>query len=90
MNAHEFAEWQAYHRIYPFGEGREDARAGVIASVISNVYRKKGTKPRVWQDFFPQYSARAAKGDWRAMLAKVVNINKALGGEDKRQAPADP
>lgn len=89
MSAIEFAEWVAYARMYPFGEGREDARAGVIASAIVNVHRKKGSKPRSWQDFFPPFVKRRAKPDWRGLLAKVTALNTQLGGVDKRKTPAE-
>lgn len=85
MTALEFAEWYAYAHIQPFGEARDDQRAGAIASAIVNVNLKKGSKARTWRDFFPRYEDRAAPRDWRDLLAKVVGLNEQLGGADRRK-----
>lgn len=85
MTSREFAEWLAYYRIYPFGNEREDQRAGAIASAIVNVHRKKGSKPLGWQKFFPPYSERKPVKDWRDLMAKAAAIVQAFGGEDRRQ-----
>jgi hypothetical protein len=71
--------------VQPFGPTREDQRAGTIAASIVNVYRKRGKKPLEWHRFFPTYDQRKPQNDWRGLLAKVENIVKAMGGEDKRK-----
>lgn len=89
MSSVEFAEWLAYARIVPFGEIKEDQRAGVIASAIVNVHLKKGARLINWRDFFPTYEDRNKTPlDWREMLAKVEAINEALGGVDRRKNKA--
>lgn len=35
----------------PWGQWRDNAHAAVVASVIANAHRKKGTKAFDWQDF---------------------------------------
>lgn len=85
MSSAEFAEWLAYAQLQPFGEIRNDQRAGVIASAIVNANRKKGAKARDWQDFFPPYEKRQPVDDWRDLLKKAEGINKVVGGSDKRQ-----
>lgn len=61
----EFAEWQAYAMLEPFGGERDDERAGVVAATMANLqldpkeldpeYRDvpKRTKPFGIRDFLP-------------------------------------
>lgn len=85
MTSAEFAEWIAYANIQPFGQIREDQRAGTIASAIVNVHKKSGSTPLTYRDFFPSYEVRQREeltpGD---LLSKVEAINKMLGGTDRR------
>jgi hypothetical protein len=83
MTSNEFAEWQAYYLLEPFGPQREDQRAGTIASAVVNVHQKKGSRPLDWRDFFPPY-VRKAQG-WQEQLAIVEMLNAAFGGDDLRQ-----
>lgn len=53
MDSRELAEWAAYYSIEPFGEERDDLRAGIVASVIANVNRGKSSKVYEPQDFMP-------------------------------------
>lgn len=85
MDSREFAEWIAYDQIEPFGESRQDQRAGVIASAIVNQHRKKGSKAVEWDRFFPPYEKRKPNTDWRDLLSKVVGLTHQLGGEDRRK-----
>ena len=86
MSAREFAEWIAYARITPFGEARNDQRAGAIASAIVNVHLKRGAKHLQWNDFFPTYDDRNKTPlQWEDMLAQVEALNEALGGSDIRK-----
>lgn len=84
MSSREFAEWQAFARLQPFGARREDERAGTIAAAIVNVYKKKSAKPFSWRKFFPAYVDQSPGSRWQALLSKVLGINAALGGEDTR------
>jgi hypothetical protein len=43
--------WAAMHSIDPWGEERDDLRAGVVAATIANVHRGKGTEPYSPLDF---------------------------------------
>ena len=54
ISSREFAEWQAYDQVDPFGEWRSDFRAGVIASATVNLWRRRGetTSPA---DFMPDF-----------------------------------
>jgi hypothetical protein len=89
MDAREFAEWIAYARIQPFGELRDDQRAGAIASAIVNTHIKKNAKPFTWRSFFPTYDDRNPSNTWQDLLSKVIGFNRNLGGKDERKTPAD-
>lgn len=43
----------AYYRVSPFGDERADLRMGILASLLANVYRKKGVKAFAPRDFMP-------------------------------------
>lgn len=51
MDSRELAEWQAFAQLEPFGEVRDDLRAGVVASTVANVNRGKGGKAFQPSDF---------------------------------------
>lgn len=54
MTSADFAMWEAYYAVEPWGEERADLRAGIIASTQANCHRTKGAafKP---SDFMPQF-----------------------------------
>jgi hypothetical protein len=54
MSARTFAEWQAYCSLEPFGPQADFWRAGMIASMIANVNRKKNAQPFKPEDFMPK------------------------------------
>lgn len=62
ISSAEFAEWMAYAELEPFGQGREDVRAGVIASLIANVNRDADKRSTPFEpfDFFPNLGEGAA------------------------------
>lgn len=81
-------EWQDYAMLEPFGEERDDLRAAIIASTIANVFRGKRRRPFKPVDFMPQFNLAPPKPPTPDQLfAKVVFINRLLGGEfrDLRQ-----
>ncbi|WP_454737591.1 phage tail assembly protein T [Cupriavidus necator] len=49
----ELTEWMAYERIDPFGEGRADLRAGIIASAAANHGFVQLTEPYQPSHFMP-------------------------------------
>ena len=55
MSSAEFAEWQAYDRLEPFGPWRADLNAGIVASTIANVNRGKNRKAYAPKDFMPDW-----------------------------------
>jgi hypothetical protein len=59
VTAREFAEWQAYYSLDPFGEARADYRMGILAAVMSNLWLDKGETPTRPEDFLPVFGAEA-------------------------------
>lgn len=57
MSARELSEWMAYYAIEPFGEQREDYRAGLLAATVANC-AGAGKKGKALQptDFIPIYT----------------------------------
>jgi len=49
MDAREFAEWQAYYAIDPWGDQREDLRTAMVCQLVSAF----GGKPPPLRDFMP-------------------------------------
>lgn len=42
LSGRELTEWQAYYRLDPWGGGRDDANAAMIASCVVNMLRARG------------------------------------------------
>jgi len=51
LSARQWAEWEAYALLEPFGPGQDNWRAGMVASVIANVNRGKGARAFKPDDF---------------------------------------
>lgn len=81
ISSRELSEWQAYFETDPFGEERADLRAGIIAAIIANIYRKKGAKPFKPSDFMPKYRKQGPEDH----LKIIEGINALMGGEDLRK-----
>ena len=47
----------AYYRIDPFGEERADLRAGMLASVLVNLKKRKGETPAQPKDFMLKFGS---------------------------------
>lgn len=45
ISSREFAEWQAYYRLEPFGESVTDVRLAHLMAWIGNMFSKKKIKP---------------------------------------------
>ena len=71
---------------------RADFRAGLVASILSNVYRKKGAAVVGPDHWFPELADMLAESEpdpetnMHEILARVVAINAAMGGRDERAA----
>lgn len=51
ISSSEMVEWMAFYRLDPWGEWRDDLRAGVGSSIAANLHRKKGVKLSRAEDF---------------------------------------
>lgn len=62
MSMAQLREWAEYDALEPFGERREDLRAGIVAAAIMNVNRSKKSD-KVWapQDFILEFSRETEK-----------------------------
>lgn len=77
IDAVEYTEWLAYHKLNPFGEQRADLRAGIIASVVASVFGKKTYKA---SDFMPDFECEDKPVNQQAALKSIL---KARGVEFK-------
>ena len=82
IDSREFAEWLAFDRVEPQGEFRADLRAGIIAAVIANVNRGRGTPAFKPADFMPDFD-QPAQPDSEAVGAK---LRAALKGMNRAHA----
>ena len=71
-NSRQFAEWQAYYEINPWGEERADLRAGIIASTIANVNRESKRKAFVPRDFMPDFDSKPKPAQSQQEMAAVM------------------
>lgn len=84
ISATEFAEWQAYDLLEPFGADRLPAYFGTIAATIANTQRsKRSDKVFQWRDFFPQYGTTKHQTT-EEQISIVEALNLAFGGRDLR------
>ena len=86
ISAREFAEWMAYDRIDPMGEGRADLRAGIIAAVMRNSWCKGA--PAKPADFMPNFK-RQDGPDPEQLQQKIRAIFKGIANGSKDRAHSD-
>lgn len=74
MSSREFAEWQAYYRLEPFGPDRQDAGHAITSMVVAETNRdsKKRSQPYTVQDFLPIFSEEQAEQVSRDQLESKV------------------
>jgi hypothetical protein len=53
MSSEELTEWMAYDRLEPIGFYRLDMVGGILASMLANQNRKRGSQAYKPQDFMP-------------------------------------
>lgn len=74
----------AYERIDPWGEERADLRAGIVASVFANAFRKKGSKPIKPEDMMPKFGQARPAQTVEEQLSIVARIRAALRGRKRK------
>jgi len=83
MSSMEYAEWQAYYRLEPFGEQRADYRAALICKILADVNTPKGKPHAKIGDFLLRFEKEEQSDE--AMLRQVEVANAAFGGVDLRE-----
>lgn len=73
----------AYADVEPFGPDADAWRAGIIASTIANVNRKKGSRPFSPQDFMPAEPLTAAE-QAEALQARIHAAMMGAGGRVRK------
>ncbi|MBX9877636.1 MAG: DUF4035 domain-containing protein [Candidatus Obscuribacterales bacterium] len=53
INLVEFVHWQAFYKIEPFGEQRDDFRNGYLMSLLANINKSKDARAFKAIDFMP-------------------------------------
>lgn len=84
IDSAEFAEWLAYHGLEPFGEERDDLRAGIVASTIANVNRGKRAKAYKPEDFMPKFDSHSKQQTPDQMKAVLGAAAAAYQASQKR------
>ncbi len=69
----------AYLSLEPIGEERADLRSGIVASVIANANRKKGTRAFKPDDFMPKFGRQQELSD-EELETKLGQLARAYGG----------
>ena len=86
VSARELSEWQAYYTLEPWGEERDDLRAGIIASVVANVHRSKGGKTWKPSDFVLEFQPREREPQTEEQMMQMARLlNAAFGGEERER-----
>lgn len=87
MSAREFAEWQAYSSLEPFGEERANQRHATLAWIMATA-----NGAEVEHDAFmpPEIEpedeeAEEPEEDWQAQVRVAEMITAAYGGKDMRR-----
>jgi len=76
MTSSEFSEWIAYHELDPFGQEREDLRAGMIAAPLINCWSKKGGKKAKPKDWILKSKKLQTPQDWTFMQKIFKSVVK--------------
>lgn len=80
MSAAEFAEWQAYSQIEPFGARRADQRAWLGVMALANVHRGEKAKPIDLLDVLPEWRAPVDENaGWADFLNLMDRLEKQHG-----------
>jgi len=82
VNSREFAEWQAYRRIEPWGLERGDLNAAMVCAVIANVNAAKGRRYKP-SDFMPRFDAprRQSAEEMQRRLMGIIKMQEAARGK---------
>jgi hypothetical protein len=84
MPASEFFEWMMLEQIDPFGERRADIHAGLLSTLIANIYRAKNRRKYKLADFLlsfdePKTAKRQTPEEMHARFLQVTKRQRELG-----------
>ena len=94
LDSRQITEWMAFYQVEGFGEEAAQYRTGIVASVIANVFRRKGRRAYSPIDFMPkpklppkpqtQEEMRVSLEAWVAAMEKSgkVKVVRRRRGED--------
>ncbi len=51
MSSEEYSNWVAFYELEPFGPYRDNLHAGIIASILANIHRAKGSQAMKATDY---------------------------------------
>lgn len=93
MSAREFIEWQIYSNLEPFGQQREDFRAGQICAVTANVMGAGKKKQLTATDFIPLFTSEKtttelADDEFSPAQEAQIALFKGLAEKRKRREKA--
>jgi len=78
ISSPEFSEWRAYDELDPFGEGRADLRAGIIAATMANLW--SSGKQKVPYDFMPDFDKTEAESEQQSVEDMQARLMILAGG----------
>lgn len=90
MTAGQLTEWQAFFELEPFGSGRADLRAGVVAAAVANFAfgRKGDAKTFKPSDFFDNLRPPAKVMTGADLSEQAKNLTRSMGGRVQTRAEA--
>lgn len=65
MSYNELRAWDEYYRLEPWGPARDNMHAGLVASTLVNINRRKGTRAATFQDFMLTAAAEQGRDNMR-------------------------
>ena len=84
VDAEEYADWQAYYAIEPFGGHVEDVRAGVIASVVAGSVGKE-VEPLEWFGWHERIAAMDRDAKLKKARMKLLGMGIDIGPQESRK-----
>lgn len=98
LSAHQIAEWEAYNRLDPIGEERDDFRIAHLMSLIFNIHLQENSKKQLSEkdlktalDFMVEWDdeirnkKKAKKQSWQEMKEILLTIAKTQNKNVERQ-----
>ncbi len=79
IDSAEYAEWAAYQTTEPFAYERSENVLSIIACLVANLTRKKGSKAFAPSDFKPKYGKRVRD----SAKQMEIKLRAMFGGNNK-------